>query len=103
MSVTRPHGKVDTPKPRDPKARMRVPTRVHIRWDVIVSIWVISARKGYQTPNVSYLSPFDVGADLRTNPFEERGNDMIQLGDPLHGHDRMTGCGMKSSIETCMC
>ncbi|PKI70779.1 hypothetical protein CRG98_008839 [Punica granatum] len=27
----RPHGKVDTPKPRDPKALMRAPTRVHIR------------------------------------------------------------------------
>ncbi|PKI74260.1 hypothetical protein CRG98_005381 [Punica granatum] len=31
MSVTRPHGKVDTPKPRDPKERMRGPTRVHIQ------------------------------------------------------------------------
>ncbi|PKI60426.1 hypothetical protein CRG98_019167 [Punica granatum] len=29
--VTRPHEKVDTPKPRDPKARMRARTRVHIR------------------------------------------------------------------------
>ncbi|PKI41989.1 hypothetical protein CRG98_037607 [Punica granatum] len=27
----RPHGKVDTPKPRDPKACMRAPTRVYIR------------------------------------------------------------------------
>ncbi|GKU99802.1 hypothetical protein SLEP1_g12593 [Rubroshorea leprosula] len=27
------------------------------------------------TFNVSDLSPFDVGHDLRTNPFEERGND----------------------------
>ncbi|GKU99774.1 hypothetical protein SLEP1_g12569 [Rubroshorea leprosula] len=27
------------------------------------------------TFNVSDLSPFDVGDDLRTNPFEERGND----------------------------
>ncbi|PKI67343.1 hypothetical protein CRG98_012292 [Punica granatum] len=29
--VTRPHGKVDTPKPRDPKARMQAPTKFHIR------------------------------------------------------------------------
>ena len=27
------------------------------------------------TFNVSNLSPFDVSEDLRTNPFEERGND----------------------------
>ena len=27
------------------------------------------------TFNVSDLSPFDVGEDSRTNPFEERGND----------------------------
>jgi hypothetical protein len=34
-----------------------------------------------------YLSPFDVGDDLRTNPFEERGNDENQqasLKDPLN-------------------
>ncbi|PKI49911.1 hypothetical protein CRG98_029695 [Punica granatum] len=31
VSVTRPHGKVDTPKPRDPKASMRALTRVHNR------------------------------------------------------------------------
>ncbi|GKV10998.1 hypothetical protein SLEP1_g22287 [Rubroshorea leprosula] len=43
------------------------------------------------TFNVSGLSPFDVGDDLRTNPFEERGNDGIQddptcttSRDPLH-------------------
>ena len=37
------------------------------------------------TFNVSNLSPFDVGDDLRTNPFEERGNDENQqaLKDPL--------------------
>jgi hypothetical protein len=37
--------------------------------------------------NVSNLSPFVVGDDLRTNPFEERGNDENQqasLRDPLH-------------------
>ncbi|PKI55774.1 hypothetical protein CRG98_023828 [Punica granatum] len=31
MSITRPHGKVDTPRLRDSKARMRAPMRVHIR------------------------------------------------------------------------
>ncbi|GKV00637.1 hypothetical protein SLEP1_g13301 [Rubroshorea leprosula] len=43
------------------------------------------------TFNVSNLSPFDVGDDLRTNPFEERGNDgnqddsiSITSCDPLH-------------------
>ena len=38
------------------------------------------------TYNVSDLSPFDVGDDSRTNPFEERGNDENQqaLKDPLH-------------------
>ena len=38
------------------------------------------------TFNVSDLSPFDVGDDLRTNHFEERGNDENQqaLNDPLH-------------------
>jgi hypothetical protein len=39
------------------------------------------------TFNVSNLSPFDVGEDSRTNPFEERGNDGNQqasLKDPLH-------------------
>jgi hypothetical protein len=39
------------------------------------------------TFNVSDLSPFDVGDDLRTNPLEERGNDGNQqasLKDPLH-------------------
>ena len=39
------------------------------------------------TFNVSDLSPFDVGDDSRTNPFEERGNDENQqapLKDPLH-------------------
>ena len=36
--------------------------------------------------NVSNLSPFDVGDDSRTNPFEERRNDENQqvLKDPLH-------------------
>jgi hypothetical protein len=35
--------------------------------------------------NVSYLFLFDVGDDLRMNPFELRGNDTIQttLRDPL--------------------
>ena len=38
------------------------------------------------TFNVSDLSPFDVGDDLRKNHFEERGNDENQqaLNDPLH-------------------
>ena len=38
------------------------------------------------TFNVSDLSPFDVGDNLRMNPFEERGNDENQqaLKDPLH-------------------
>ena len=38
------------------------------------------------TFNVSDLSPFDVGDDSRTNPFEERGNDENQqaLKDQLH-------------------
>ena len=39
------------------------------------------------TLNVSDLSPFDVGDDLRTNPFGERGNDENQqasLKNPLH-------------------
>jgi hypothetical protein len=39
------------------------------------------------TFNVSDLSPFDVGDDSRTNPFEERGNDENQqapLKDSLH-------------------
>ena len=39
------------------------------------------------TFNVSDLSPFDAGSDSRTNPFEERGNDVIQsaqsIKDPL--------------------
>ena len=44
------------------------------------------------TFNVSDLSPFNVGQDLRTNPFEERGNDENHQGtiktssDPLHIH-----------------
>ena len=38
------------------------------------------------TFNVFDLSPFDVGDDSRTNPFEERGNDENQqtFKDPLH-------------------
>ena len=38
------------------------------------------------TFNVSDLSPFDVGDDSRTNPFEERGNDENHKAfkDPLH-------------------
>ena len=38
------------------------------------------------TFNVSDLSPFDVGDDSRTNPFEEMGNDENQQAfkDPLH-------------------
>ena len=38
------------------------------------------------TFNVYDLSPFDVGDDSRTNPFEERGNDENQQAfkDPLH-------------------
>ena len=39
------------------------------------------------TCNVSDLSPFDVGDDSRTNPFEEKGNDKNQqasLKDPLY-------------------
>ena len=38
------------------------------------------------TFNVSDLSPFDVGDNLRTNHFKERGNDENQqaLNDPLH-------------------
>ena len=45
------------------------------------------------TFNVSDLSPFDVGEDSRTNPFEESGNDENHQGntiktssDPLHIH-----------------
>ncbi|PKI54257.1 hypothetical protein CRG98_025351 [Punica granatum] len=38
VSVTRPHGKVDTPKPRGFRSRaMRAPTRVHIRARSLVS------------------------------------------------------------------
>ena len=38
------------------------------------------------TFNVSDLSPFDVGDNSRTNPFEERGNDENHKAfkDPLH-------------------
>ena len=38
------------------------------------------------TFKVSDLSPFDVGDDSRTNPFEERGNDenYKAFKDPLH-------------------
>ena len=38
------------------------------------------------TFNVFDLSPFDVGDDSRTNPFEERGNDenYKAFKDPLH-------------------
>ena len=38
------------------------------------------------TFNVSNLSPFDVGDNSRTNPFEKRGNDENQQAfkDPLH-------------------
>ena len=38
------------------------------------------------TFDVSDLSPFDVGDDLRTNPFEEKGNDENQqaLNDSLY-------------------
>ena len=38
------------------------------------------------TFNVSDLSPFDLGYDSRTNPFEERGNDENNKAfkDPLH-------------------
>ena len=38
------------------------------------------------TFNVSDLSPFNVGDDSRTNPFEKRGNDENQqtFTDPLH-------------------
>ena len=38
------------------------------------------------TFNVSDLSPFDVGEDSRTNPFEERGNDENRKAfkDQLH-------------------
>jgi hypothetical protein len=43
------------------------------------------------TFNVSDLSPFDVGEDSRSNPFEERGNDGNQGGpslkDPLQVPD----------------
>ncbi|XP_035546409.1 uncharacterized protein LOC118348570, partial [Juglans regia] len=43
------------------------------------------------TFNVSDLSPFDVGEDSRSNPFEERGNDRNQGGptlkDPLQVPD----------------
>ena len=36
------------------------------------------------TFNVSYLSSFDVGDDSRSNPFEKRGDDVIQPSkDPL--------------------
>ena len=36
--------------------------------------------KVYTTFNVSDLSPFDVGEDSWSNPFEERGNDGNQSG-----------------------
>jgi len=40
--------------------------------------------------NVADLSSFDVGDDLRTNPFEEMGNDTNQVAkisqDPLNIH-----------------
>ena len=45
--------------------------------------------------NVADLSPFDVGNDLRTNPFQEMGNDANKVAkasqDPLSIHgDPMT-------------
>jgi len=44
------------------------------------------------TFNVSDLSPYDAGEDLRSNPFEERGNDgphgRLNLKDPLQGQER---------------
>ena len=54
---------------------------VHFKFD-IPGDYNISA-----TFNVSDLSPFDVGDDLRTNPFEGMGNDenqQVPLKDPLH-------------------
>ncbi|PKI69375.1 hypothetical protein CRG98_010173 [Punica granatum] len=48
---------------------------------------VIGEYQVSSTLNVSNLSPFDVGANSRTNPFEERENYMIQLEDPSHGHE----------------
>jgi hypothetical protein len=39
--------------------------------------------KVFATFNISDLSPFDVGEDLRSNPFEERGNDGNQGGPNL--------------------
>ena len=46
------------------------------------------------TFNVADLSLFDVGDGLnsRTNPFEERGNDMDRIHEG-HGHD--VGLGLK--------
>jgi hypothetical protein len=36
------------------------------------------------TFNISYLALFDVGDDSRSNPFQERGDDVIQSSkDPL--------------------
>ena len=43
-------------------------------------------QKQAEDPMFFYLSPFDVGDDSRTNPFEARGNDENQQAfkDPLY-------------------
>ena len=46
------------------------------------------------TFNVSDLTPFDIGSDSMTNPFEEKGNDEIK---------NMKMELLHKSLETCMC
>ncbi|PKI56792.1 hypothetical protein CRG98_022818 [Punica granatum] len=59
VSVTRPHGKVDTPKSRDSKAHIRAPTRVHIRVRTIPDL------TGIPCPHVIYCINW-LGLDPQT-------------------------------------
>ena len=67
--------------------------RVHIIWfpsqileKIIDNAYKVDLPGEYKvsaTFNVSDLSPFDVGEDLWSNPFEEKGNDGNQGGPSL--------------------
>ena len=58
------------------------------------------------TFNVADLSPFDVGDDLRTNPFENRGNDESYVGsidkDPLVVSDGLITRSRDKKIKEAM-
>ncbi|PKI42625.1 hypothetical protein CRG98_036988 [Punica granatum] len=90
--VTRPHGKVDTPKPLDPKARMRAPTRVYIRCDACHGFLLLI----FGTILFPYSSNFIDGA-LAQVILQVIRQLYFQTG--FYGFEKFDACGALASLR----